>query len=125
MLSRSRTKAGVSGLMRSKVDAIRRLSDSLHVQREDHGEHLTQFGRTDVAAFLNRLAYLESAGQLSRQRRIWICRDVARILRDVRALSLTRPGRPAAGLPDDFTCHRGDISGDQADDDPGRALPED
>jgi hypothetical protein len=38
--------------------------------------------------------------------------------------SLTRPGGPAAGLPDDFACLRGDIPGDQVDDDPGRALPE-
>jgi integrase len=45
------------------------------------------------------------------------------ILRECRALGLTRPGQPMAGLPDDFVIRRGDIPQQAADDEPGRALP--
>ena len=115
----------VTGLMRAVVDVAVRLSDSLHVQREDHGEQCALLGRADIVAFLNRLAYLESIGQLSRDRRARVCRDLARVLRDIRAIGLTGPGRPAAGLADEFACRRGDVPQAVTDDGPGRALPDD
>ena len=49
-------------------------------------------GRRDIEGFLNRLAYLESTGQISRYRRNGICRDVREVLAGIRALGLTRPG---------------------------------
>lgn len=114
----------VAGMMRAVVDVAVRLSDSLHVQREDHGERCTALGRTDVVAFLNRLAYLESVDQLSRDRRARVCRDLGRLLRDFRSLGLTRPDGPAAGLPGGFACRRGDVPAAIVSDGPGRALPE-
>ena len=51
-------------------------------------------GRSDLESFLNRLAYLEANGQVSRYRRNMICRDVRAVLAGIRALGLTRPGQP-------------------------------
>ena len=80
-------------------------------------------GRRDVEGFLNRLAYLESTGQISRYRRNGICRDVREVLAGIRALGLTRPGGPAAGLAGDFAIERGDIPAGPQLREPGRDLP--
>ena len=73
--------------------------------------------------FLNRVAYLESTGAVSAKRRPLICEHVAKVLRDARELGLTRPGEPAAGLPDMFALRSVDIPPVMKLDGPGRALP--
>ena len=92
--------AGASKV-RAKVNALARLSESLR-GRGDRGLGPAALGRTDIENFLNRLGYLESAGTISRYHRNVICRDARAVLAGIRALGLTRPGQPAAGLPGDF-----------------------
>ncbi|MEU3023551.1 site-specific integrase [Nocardiopsis alba] len=114
---------GVSGLLRSRVTSLTRLSESLRLQNAEEGMNPAGLGRADIVAFLNRLAYLEANEQISRQKRVRICRDASRILRDFRALGMTRSGKQAAGLAEDFALRRGDVPADIIDDEPGRALP--
>jgi len=108
--------------VRAKVNALARLSESLRA-RGDHGMTPASLGRPDIEAFLARLAYLESAGTISRYHRNVICRDVRAALAGIRAIGLTRPGQPAAGLPGDFMIGRGDIPADPERGEPGRDLP--
>ena len=53
---------------------------------------------TSMAAksWRNRLAYLESVGQISGDARIRACRDIGAVLTRIRAIGLTRPGGLAA-----------------------------
>lgn len=66
--------------------------------RDDRGDHPAALGRADMEAFLHRLAYLESVGQISGDARIRACREVRGVLTRIRAMGLTRPGGIAAGL---------------------------
>jgi integrase len=99
------------------------LSASLRLHRDDHGDDLRLLGRADILALLSRLAHRAATGQISSWRRSRTCRQLAMVLRECRALGLTRPGQPMAGLPDDFAIRRDDIPQHAADDEPGRALP--
>jgi integrase len=108
--------------VREKVNALARLSESLRA-RGDHGMAPGSLGRPDIEAFLARLAYLESAGTISRYHRTVICRDVRAALAGIRAIGLTRPGQTAGGLPGDFMIGRGDIPADPERGEPGRGLP--
>ena len=122
----TRRGSSAASTVHNVVQHVGRLSESLALQRPDHGEHPELLGRADIVAFLNRLAFLEtSTGEISLFTRIRICQGTAQVLRDARSMSLTRPGGPAAGLPDDFTFRNGDTPR-PADDDAaaGRALPE-
>jgi len=113
--------AGASNV-RIKVNALARLSESLRI-RDDDGLSPDRLGRPDIEAFLNRLAFLESTGTISRYHRNVICRGVRATLSGIRALGLTRPGRVAAGLPGDFALGRGDIPAEPQRGEPGRDLP--
>ncbi len=70
--------------------------------RGDGGEQPGALGRGDIETFLHRLAYLESAGKVSRDHRVRTCQDLRRLLDRIRALGLVAPARPAAGLSPDF-----------------------
>ena len=111
-----------AGKVREKVNALARLSESLRA-RGDHGMAPASLGRPDIEAFLARLAYLESAGTISRYHRNVTCRDVRAALAGIRAIGLTRPGQAAAGLPGDFMIGRGDIPAGPERGEPGRDLP--
>ncbi len=113
--------AGASKV-RDKVNALGRLSVSLRV-RADHGLVPAVLGRADIEDFLSRLGYLESDARISRNRRIVVCRDLRIALAGIRALGLTRAGKPAAGLPGDFSLGRGDIPAEPDRGEPGRDLP--
>jgi integrase len=117
-----RHRGGGATKVREKVNALARLSDTLHI-RDDWGLAPDQLGRKDIETFLNRLAYLESAGTISRYHRNVICRDARAALAGIRALGLTRPGRVAAGLPGVFALGRDDIPAEPARGEPGRDLP--
>lgn len=108
--------------VRSKVNGLGLLSEYLTC-RPDHGLITTALGRSDVEGFLGRLAFLEQAGRISRYHRNTICRDVREALAGIRALGLTRPGGPAAGLPGDVALGRGDIPAEAQRGEPGRDLP--
>ncbi len=117
-----RHRGGGASNVRTTVNALARLSESLRV-RDDHGQAPDRLGRPDIEAFLNRLGYLESTGTISRYHRNVICRGTRAALSGIRALGLTRPGQAAAGLPGDFTIGRGDIPADAQRGEPGRDLP--
>jgi integrase len=112
---------GVSNV-RQKVNALARLSESLR-SRPDHGDQPAALGRSDIENFLNRLAYLESTGKISRYHRNVICRGARAALAGIRARGLTRTGQPAAGLAGDFTIERDDIPAEPDRGEPGRDLP--
>jgi integrase len=114
---------GAGRVMRSLIGSVARLSHSLQGSRADHGDHPAVLGRADVESFLHRLGYLVSIGECSAELRAKICRDVKRILGRIRALGLTRPGGPAAGLGDDFTLAYRDIPAEPERGEPSRNLP--
>ncbi|MFJ3505031.1 tyrosine-type recombinase/integrase [Streptomyces sp. NPDC090135] len=108
----------------SMVVCLERLSESLRINREDHGDAPERLRRTDVEVFQQRLAYLEHTGQISPNLRVTICRWCARFLREIREMGLTRPRQMLAGLPDDFSFRKGDIPRPPEDKGGGRALPD-
>ena len=112
-----------TSILQSHVRRAEELSASLRLHRDDHGDDPSALGRGDIIAFLSRLSHRHATGQISSWSRSVTCRQVAMILRECRALGLTRPGRPMSGLPDDFAVRRDDIPQQAADDEPGRALP--
>ncbi len=110
------------GAIRHHVGCLGRLSQSLRV-RPDRGDRPAALGRGDMEAFLHRLAYLESAGQITGDARIRACREVRHVLTRARAIGLTRPGGPAAGLGEDFAIHLGDVPIQPERGESGRDLP--
>lgn len=112
-----------TAILQDHVHRVEELSTSLRLHRDDHGDDPRALGRADIIAFLSRLKHRQAAGQMSSWRRSTTCRQVAMILRECRALGLTRPGQPMSGLPDDFAVRRDDIPQQASDDEPGRALP--
>ena len=119
-LPRHRGKGAAN--VQSKVSALARLSESLR-SRPDHGDLPPALGRPDIANFLARLGYLESAATISRYHRNVICRGARAALAGIRGMGLTRPGQPAAGLPGDFALGGGDIPAEPVRGEPGRDLP--
>jgi integrase len=117
-----RHRGGGASNLREKINALARLSEYLR-SRHDGGQAPAALGRSDIEGFLNRLAYLESAGTISRYRRNVICRGARAALAGIRALGLTRAGQPAAGLAEDFAIGRGDIPAESERGEPGRDLP--
>jgi integrase len=112
-----------TSILQSHVRRVEELSASLRLHRDDHGDDPSALGRGDIIAFLSRLSHRHATGQVSSWSRSVTCRQVAMILRECRALGLTRAGRPMSGLPDDFAVRRDDIPQQADDDEPGRALP--
>jgi Phage integrase family len=115
-----RTSGGLH--VRHHIGCVARLSQSLR-QRLDRGEIPAALGRVDMEAFLHRLSYLASVGKISGDARIRACREVRAVLTRARALGLTRPGGPAAGLGEDFALHRDDVPAEPEPSEPGRDLP--
>jgi integrase len=105
------------------IAAAGRLSAHLHGARGDHGELPAALGRRDIESFLHHLAYLESAGRLSRDQRARTCQATGRALSRIRALGQTAPGQPAAGLPDSFMLTTGDVPQATERPEPCRDLP--
>jgi integrase len=115
-----RTSVGLA--VRHHIGCLVRLSESLRM-RADHGEHPAVLGRADMEAFLHRLAYLESVGQISGDARIRACREVRAVLTGIRAMGLTRPGGIAAGLGEDFVIGQADVPAEPEPGEPNRDLP--
>ncbi len=125
-LPRRRVRAGrrTSGglAVRHHVNCVAMLSESLRA-RDGGGEDPGSLGRPEMEAFLNRLAYLESAGRISGDARLRAAREVRAVLSRARAMGLTRPGQVAAGLGEDFAIHRDDIPDQPERAQVGRDLP--
>ena len=110
------------GAIRHHVSCLVRLSQALRM-RPDRGEHPAALGRADMEAFMHRLAYLESAGQITGDARLRACREVRHVLTRARAIGLTRPGGPAASLGEDFAIQLGDVPLQPEPGESGRDLP--
>ncbi len=122
-LPRRRSATAKAGLVvRHHLGCLVRLSQSLRI-RPDGGEIPAALGRGDIEAFLNRLAYQQSVGQISGDARLRTCREVRGVLTRARAMGLTRPGAPAAGLAEDFAIHFEDIPDEPEPGEAGRDLP--
>jgi integrase len=111
----------IGGRLRQRLGCLVRLSDSLRL-RPDRGEQPTALGRADMENFLNRLAFQQSAGQLSLDGRRRVCNTVRTTLSRMRAGGLTRAGQPAAGLGEDFVITMADIPA-APEREPSRDLP--
>ena len=116
-----RHRGGGASKVREKISSLGRLSEVLRL-RPDHGNLPAALSRPDIDNFLNRLAYCESTGAISRDRRIVVCRDVRAVLAGIRTLGLTRAEQPATGLSCDFTIGCGDIPAEPEQGEPGRDL---
>jgi len=112
-----------TAILQDHVRRAEELSASLRLHRDDHGEDPRALGRADIIAFLAWMKHREASGHVSAWRRSTTCRHLAMMLRECRALGLTRPGQPMAALPGDFAIRPGDIPQRPADGEPGRALP--
>ena len=99
----------VASAAQRKVNSVARLSESLRLQRADHGDVIGALGREDITAFCNRLAFLAGQGQISERLRWTIARCARLVLGRCRSIGLTRQGQPLHGLPDDFTVLPEDI----------------
>lgn len=119
-LHRGRQAASTS---RDTINAATHLSESLRHSRDDHGTDATQVGRADIVTFTNRLAYHRRTGTISEKTQLNTLRRARRFLEDLRALGMTRPDSPAAGLPGEFTLRRGDMPREQDEEQRGRDLP--
>ncbi|QGK70323.1 tyrosine-type recombinase/integrase [Allosaccharopolyspora coralli] len=119
-LHRGRQAATTS---RDTINAVTRLSESLRLSRDDYGTDATRLGRGDVVTFTNRMVYLRRTGQMSEKKQLETLRRVRRFLDDLRALGLTRPPHPAAGLAGECTVRRGDVPREAEREARGRDLP--
>jgi integrase len=117
-----RHRGAGAGSIRVVLRGLARFSDSLR-SRPDAGNQPAALGRADIGNFLNRLAYLESAGTLSRYQRNSFCCSTRAVLAGARALGLTRAGQPACGLPGDVTITAADIPAAGEPSEPSRDLP--
>jgi integrase len=120
-LPRRRGRSG-GDKTRHYIASLALLSQSLR-QRPGRGDDPAALGRADIEAFLARLAWQHSAGQVSELTRVLACRETRKLLTAARQLGATGPGGPAAGLSDQFAVHRDDTPGEPEHGEPGRDLP--
>ena len=109
--------------VRHYLTGVAALSDGLHAARDDHGVDPARLGRADIDTFLQRMAFLTGQERLSPDARVRITREVKHLLGRFRALGLTRPGGPAAGLGEDFALAAGEVPRQSADPEANRDLP--
>ena len=114
---------GISDTLRHYLTSLSALSESLRGARADHGDHPALLGRADIESFVHRLAFLAGQERISADARTRICREIRHLLRQFRALGLTRAGSPAAGLPEDFAVRDSDIPLKPDEPKAGRDLP--
>ncbi|WP_433685421.1 hypothetical protein [Nocardia sp. CA-119907] len=125
-MSRRRGHA-VKDACQARIKAMARLSESLRLQREDHGANPTVLAGTDIIALEHRLTFQVSEGIISDASRYSTVLFVRQWLRLVRALGLTRPSQQMHGLPEDFTIDEVDLpatgAGPDRHDKAGKDLP--
>ena len=84
--------ATVTSTMQAHVAALAELSASLHSHRSDHGLIVGELGRSDIDAFLQRLAFRQHQNKISALSRSMICRKAHHTLR-ARCGSSAWPGQ--------------------------------
>ncbi|WP_220137614.1 tyrosine-type recombinase/integrase [Streptomyces himalayensis] len=110
--------------VQSHLNSIALLSDSLRLNRPDHGDDIRAVARNDVSIFLNRLLFLKEQGELGAHKHVNAVRYVRRILGRMRTLGLTKAGQPLHGLCETFSLHPEDVPDDPEDNEAGRDLPD-
>lgn len=114
-----------SGHLERVVQSVGLFSASLRRHRPDGGTSPAALSRSDVLAFCNDLAHMETAGRLSRHGRRAAEREVAQFLREARGMGFTGSTGPLAGLADDVVVQPSyRVRGRDPDDDQPRALPQ-
>ena len=109
--------------VRHYLTSLAALSQSLHGSRSDHGDDPALLGRCDIESFVQRLAFLARQERISADARTRTTREIRHLLRQFRALGLTRRGGPASGLPEDFAVRDSDIPLKPEEPEAGRDLP--
>ncbi len=109
--------------VRHYLTSLAALSQSLHASRADHGDDPALLGRSDIESFTHRLAFLANQERISADARTRTSREIRHLLRQFRALGMTRAGGPAGGLPGDFAVRDGDIPVKPEEPEAGRDLP--
>jgi integrase len=113
---------GVATSIQCHLHNLARLSQVLRL-RPDGGQDPAVLGRTDIEAFLNRLAYQETTATITHPSRVMACRQCKLVLSRIRAMGLARPGGPAAGLGDEYAVLTSDIPYQPDRAEPCRDLP--
>ncbi|MGA4844728.1 tyrosine-type recombinase/integrase [Streptomyces sp. G45] len=120
-LSKVRSKSA-SSHAQQHLHGLAKLSDTLRA-RPDRGMDKAALARADIENFLNRMSFLEANGQMSALTRIAYISKARNVLREGRAMGLTRPDGPLAGLPDDFVITRHDVPKPPEPSEEGQDLP--
>lgn len=110
--------------VQSGIRSLAKFSESLRLQRDDDGRELRRLDRSDVIAFLNRLAYLQQEGILSADGRYKLVTKFRQVLRRMRSLGLNGRGRPLDGLPSEVVLRDEDIPDEAEDSEAGKDLPQ-
>ncbi|MCM8551597.1 site-specific integrase [Streptomyces sp. STCH 565 A] len=116
---RGKTRA----IVQSHINAIAQLSDSLRLNRLDHGEDARAVARDDVTIFLNRLRFLNEQGEISGYTHVRLVRHVRRLLSRMRTLGLTQRDQPLHGICETFGLRAEDVPDDPEDNEAGKDLP--
>ncbi|MGA5563039.1 tyrosine-type recombinase/integrase [Streptomyces platensis] len=109
--------------VQSHINAIVQLSDSLRLNRPDHGDDVRAVSRDDLKIFLNRLRFLTEQGEVSGHAHVRLVRYARRLLSRMRTLGLTKPNQPLHGLCETFALQPEDVPDDPEDNEAGRDLP--
>lgn len=75
------------------LKSLSRFTESLRLGRPDDGVDHRLIGRGDIAAFLNRLSFLQQRGAISACTQYMTVRDTRGVLSRLRTLGLTTPGQ--------------------------------
>ncbi|MGW3873032.1 hypothetical protein ACWD95_27495, partial [Streptomyces sp. NPDC005069] len=116
---RGKSRAAVQ----SHINAIVQLSDSLRLNRPDHGEDVRAVARDDATIFLNRLRFLNEQGEISGYSHVRLVRYARRLLSRMRTLGLTQRDQPLHGICETFGLQAEDVPDDPEDNEAGRDLP--
>ncbi|MCX4405913.1 MULTISPECIES: site-specific integrase [unclassified Streptomyces] len=116
---RGKSQAGVQ----SHINAIVQLSDSLRLNRSDHGEDVRAVARDDVTIFLNRLRFLNEQSEISGYAHVRVVRYARRLLSRMRTLGLTQRDQPLHGICETFGLLAEDVPDDPEDNEAGKDLP--
>jgi integrase len=109
-------------VLRGFVGSVAELSVSLRLHRDDDGLDPQSLGRSDILAFLTRLAHLRHIGELTPARHLRLLREVKTVLTACRDVGLTKAAGPMYGLPGEFAI-RGDDLPPDPDQHSWRPLP--
>ena len=99
-------------VLRGFVNSLAELSTSLRLHRPDDGNSPHLLGRSDILAFLTRLAHLRQTGTVTPACHVRTLREVKTILAACRDAGLTKPGGPMQGLPGEFAIRSADLPPD-------------